>query len=124
MKIASISDFSEYIEDKIIIHSKWFYIFRLGGFFIGVILPIFALIFGVATGSIKHAVIFMFCMMPIGFMGFVLSFKAPSFCKSCGSLLDQYWSNEVRVDGRYSGTISVCKSCKKYEARISYDFES
>lgn len=121
MKEAIVSDFNGYASDEIIIHSKWFYIFRIGGFFIAVVIPLFVLIWGITTGNIKHAVIFGFCMLPIGFIGFVLSFKASSSCKFCGSPLDVYWSNEVRANGRYSGTISVCKSCKKYEARISYD---
>jgi hypothetical protein len=123
MKIASVSDFTEHLESKIIIHSKWFYIFRLGGFFIAVIIPLFGLIFGVATGDIKHAVIFMFCMAPIGFLGFILSFNAPSSCKFCSGRLETYWSNEVRANERYTGTISVCNQCKKYEARITRDFD-
>jgi hypothetical protein len=123
MKYATKSDFNEYAEGKILHHSRWFYVFRVGGFFLGVVIPIFGMIWGVATGDIKHAVIFMFCMVPFGLIGFVLSFRSPSFCMLCGRRLEQYWSNEVRADGRYSGLIVACNHCKTYEARITYDFE-
>ena len=92
-------------------------------FFIGVIIPLFWLISAMFTGDIKHAAILMIVLIPFGFSGFIRSFKAPSFCKRCGGRLDTFWSNEVRANGRYSGTISVCKQCRKYEARITYDFE-
>ena len=124
MKSANISEFEGLIESKIILRSRWYYALRVGGFFVGVVIPAFWLIWGVATGDIKHAVVVMLSLLPFGFLGFVLSFKVPVFCKLCRERLIQYWSSEVRSDGCYSGTISVCDHCKKYEARITYDFES
>jgi hypothetical protein len=123
MKNAKVSDFNGYVSDEIIIHSKWFYIFRLGGFFIGVVIPSIGILSMFVIGEINRNVFYTFLLVPIGFIGFILSFKAPSFCKACGSHLETYWSNEVRANKQYSGTISVCDKCKKFETRISSDSE-
>jgi hypothetical protein len=123
MEYASTSDFSEYDEEKIIHHPTWYYILRVGGFCISIVLPLIGLICGISSGAIKQVVLFMFCMLPLGFIGFILSFKVAAYCRICEDTLAKYWSKEVRQDGRYSGLIAVCNHCKKYEPRISYDFE-
>lgn len=124
MKDAKRSDFAGFRECKVQRHSALFYLLRVGGFAITVVLPT---IFGIWTIAndrpIKDAVLFGFAMVPIGFAGFALSFRAPAFCAQCGRKIEQLWSVEDRPEGRYSGVIAVCRSCKAYEVILSREFD-
>jgi len=110
-------------EERIVRYSKRFYLLRVGALFISVLVPTAALAWGVASGHMRQSILTMLCLVPLGFALFALSTRAPVYCRRCSRALAQHWSEEKRSDGRYSGPVFVCGSCRVYEARISYDFE-
>ncbi len=124
MKDTRIADFVGYNESPIVRRSGLFYFSRLFGFCIGVVVPAGILLWAVASNQIKYGVISMFVFAPAGFLGFLLSYHAASYCKLCGLRLEKFWNAEQRGNTRYSGHIFVCQNCRAFESRLDAEFES
>jgi hypothetical protein len=122
MEHIELRDLQDYEPRQILRWHARFYWLRATGFALGVVLPLIVFIAAIAMGRIKEAVLLcLFVTTPLGFAGFVLSLRSPSFCRQCGGQLDHYWNHEHRPTGRYSGLVAVCQRCRAYETRISRD---
>lgn len=122
MKTAQRSDFEGFRECHIRRSSTSGRLLLVGGFVATIVLPLIFGIWTLATDRpLKPAVLFTFAMLPVGFAGFVLSFRASAFCRLCSDRVEQFWSFEERPQGRYSGLIAVCRSCQAFEANLSRD---
>lgn len=123
MQERSIAQFVGFAERDILHHSRVFYVLRVGGFIIGVVTPLLVMLWSAVTGKMKVGVFIIAVLVALGFAGFILSFRAPAFCKLCGRRLNQYASAETRQGTRYSGIIVTCDHCRAYEPRLSAEFD-
>lgn len=124
MKDAKVSDFVGYHERAILRHSRLFYIARLSGFVVSVVVPLGIMVWSISTNHAKQGVIAISVLVPVGYIGFVVSLHAASYCKLCGRRLEKFWSEEQRGSTRYTGRIVVCAACKAFEARLSAEFDN
>ena len=123
MNEAKVADLAGLDERRILRHSKALYAARVGGFFVGVLVPFGIMVWAIATVRIRERILAMLCRVPFGYVGFAVSLHAASYCKLCGRELERFWSSEQRGIRRSSGPIVICRHCNAFETRLSSDHE-
>lgn len=122
MKEARRADYADYREVAVLKYSPMHYFFVILGFCISVVFPILFAIWTVLTSQpIATVVKTALCLVPIGFICFVISFRSKASCRQCGRVIEVYWCQESDERGRRSGPLAVCESCHAYEVRLTSD---
>jgi hypothetical protein len=120
---AKISDFANFERKEILQRSQIFYLLRVVGFLITVVGSLIVLFWLIQTKQGVSGLIPFLGTIFIGFGMFAISNRVNSSCKLCLKELEEFNCAEVRSNGRYSGSIFVCKHCCAYEVRLNIEFD-
>ncbi len=122
MKEARRQDYSDYQEATILKYSRTQYLCVILGLCISVVFPILYTIWVLLSSRpIGDAVKIYFYALPMGFICFAYSFRCKASCLQCDGDIEIFWCQESDEQGRRSGPLAVCESCRTFEARLSSD---
>jgi hypothetical protein len=123
MQEVKISDFANFERKEILKRTRIFYLFRVIGFLVTVIGSLAALFWNIQTKQGINGLIPLLGVIFIGFGMFAISNRTNSFCKLCQKELEEFYCVEVQSNGRYSGSIFVCKHCCACDVRLNIEFD-